>query len=364
MHMNEVSFITVNNIIKPQTGGDYTYHVMRDELLKNRYKIFELSTPSLIDHFVKLRTPNLQAIYALSEIIGRFICCCSSIKKLARGRNLIITSSSPVFPVFGHLTYHQPKAGLFTQFRNENISVVKRIGYKITENEKLSPLWFFVKKCNMLHLSNSQFTRELVKKIYQVDSYVLYPPVPVNKYIHLDFSVKRKPYVLIARPNAMTGISLLPKITKYLSKDITLIIIGMIDKTGMYTLRRLKKEGVKYNYLGYVNERIKLEVLRKCSAYINLSINEPFGITIVEAMAAGCIPIAHNSGGIPEYLPYELMYSTSNEAGEKIKRYIQSGYKIRKNLRNISLEFREDVFRRKFMSLINHLENQFYGRRH
>ena len=32
-------------------------------------------------------------------------------------------------------------------------------------------------------------------------------------------------------------------------------------------------------------------------AYVHCAENEHFGITIVEAMAAGCVPIVHDSGG-------------------------------------------------------------------
>ena len=39
------------------------------------------------------------------------------------------------------------------------------------------------------------------------------------------------------------------------------------------------------------------DVLGRAMAYVHCAENEHFGITIVEAMAAGCVPIVHDSGG-------------------------------------------------------------------
>jgi len=268
----------------------------------------------------------------------------------------MITSSCPTFPVFGHLTYHQPKAGIFSSLRRESDSVRRKIGYRIEENETLSPMWFFVKKLIRLHLSNSKFTRQVVKKIYSIDSNVLYPPVAVKKYLHIHLHDKRKPYILITRPQATTGISSLPEIAKYLSKNMKFIVIGNIDHVGIRALHLLKNAGTKFEYLGYVKEELKTELFRKCSAYINLATNETFGITVVEALAAGCVPIAHDSGAVPEYLPQEFRYSNFDEAAEKVAIYINSKNELRKKLRSIALKFEEASFRKNFMFFVRNLE--------
>lgn len=41
----------------------------------------------------------------------------------------------------------------------------------------------------------------------------------------------------------------------------------------------------------------KLEVMRKTQVYLHTTLNEDFGIAIVEAMVAGLVPVAHKSGG-------------------------------------------------------------------
>ena len=356
MH-KEVDFLIINNTTRPRTGGDYVYTVMRNELTRQGYKVFEIAVPLLID-YLKCDYPSwIEHTSMISaEIVAYFLCYLSSFQKFMRGSRLMITSSCPTFPVFGHLTYHQPKAGIFTDFRKESDSIKRKIGYRIEENETLSPLWLLVKSLLRLHLSNSNFTKELVKKIYGINSKVLYPPVPIHNHLRLDLHGKRKPYILVSRPEATTGIALLPEIAKYLPNNVKLIIIGNIDRVGLRALRILKDSGTRFEYLGYVKEELKTELFRKCSVYLNLAVNETFGITVVEALAAGCVPISHDSGAIPEYLPQELRYSNFDEAAEKVAMYINFNNELRKELRKIALKFEEARFREKFMIFLRQLD--------
>jgi len=54
-------------------------------------------------------------------------------------------------------------------------------------------------------------------------------------------------------------------------------------------------------------------VLRKAKVYFHLRHFEPFGITIVEGVEAGCISVAHDSGGPKEIVPDEWRYSNIEE---------------------------------------------------
>jgi len=354
---SEASFVVLNNTRRPRTGGDYVYSVMKRALTTHGYRVVEVSVPALITRMKACDTATSGArVYSLcAETIADFLCYLSSLRRFMLGSNLLITSSCPTFPVFGHLTYHQPKAP-FARFGKRSDSLKRRIAYEVQENEKLSPLWLINKRLMKLHLSNSDFTKKFVKKNYGVESKILYPPVPVRKYSQINIREKRKPRVLVSRPEAATGISQLPKIAERLPRNTKLVIIGDLDRTGMETLRALKDIGAEFEYLGYVSGERKAEVLRRCAVYINLAVNESFGITIVEALAAGCVPIAHNSGGVPEYLPSYLQYSTPHEAAEKAALYLDNTPSLKKELRNIALQFDETIFRESFMLLVRNLE--------
>lgn len=356
----KVDFIVLNDTRKPTTGGDYVYAVMKDELVKQGYSISEMSVPCLVKHM----TPQVPKSYAgrvlslSAEALAYLGCYVYSLREFSRRSRLIITSSCPTFPVFGHLTYHQPKAGVCTDFIRQGGNTLKRkIGYRIQENESLSPLWQMEKRLITLHLSNSIFTQKLVKEIYGLDSSLLYPPVPVAKYLARDLHSKRKPYVYVTRPQAITGISTLPEIVKLLPRNIKIIMTGRLDEAGKRVLRILKSLGKDFEYLGFVEEQVKIEILGRSSVFINLAANETFGITVVEALAAGCIPLAHNSGAIPEFLPSVLLFSSVKECAEKIVMQIDRDGTFREQLRSISLKFDEPIFRRNFMLFVRQTES-------
>src|SRR2546430_11402919 len=59
-----------------------------------------------------------------------------------------------------------------------------------------------------------------------------------------------------------------------------------------------------------------VKLLASAKIYLHTRVDEGFGISIVEAMAAGCLPIVHESGG-PPFLVGRLgkTYTTPPEAG-------------------------------------------------
>lgn len=60
--------------------------------------------------------------------------------------------------------------------------------------------------------------------------------------------------------------------------------------------------------------------LRRARYFLHTNINEPFGITAVEAILAGCLPIVHDSGGQREVVPIpELRFRNLAELPEKLK---------------------------------------------
>lgn len=145
------------------------------------------------------------------------------------------------------------------------------------------------------------------------------------------------------------------------------MIIGRIDRTGQQILQYLKKLEVNFVYLGFVDEKTKKELLARCGCFLHLGINEPFGISVVEAMASGCIPVAYRSGAIPEYLPKKLTYNAPEEALQKMLQIVDNPNRaelknLRRELRERALQFDENVFRRKFMAIFNSVARSKLGR--
>ncbi|MDW8034476.1 MAG: glycosyltransferase family 4 protein [Nitrososphaerota archaeon] len=355
----KVIMIHVNDIIRPKTGGQYVYQVIYNELKMRGYEIINLSTPLLVN--AMCRYLDDASVYlknlamGLAEVPARSLCFISSMLRLKDYRHILITSASPSFPVFGDITYHQPPVGI--GFWPELIRPSAR-SLMLKYLDMISrPVWNFSKR-TMVHLSNSAFTADLVKKKYGVSSVVLYPPVPVRSLLDINLDCRRKRWVLLTRLVYEGGALLLPAIARRLSKDVKLIIIGRIDRIGLQVLQQLKKLKANFNYLGFVDEKMKRELLAKCACFLHLGINEPFGISVVEAMASGCLPIAHRSGAIPEYLPDKFMYVYPEEAFQKISQIVENPHlpelrEARRELREKALCFNEDIFRGKFMKVFN-----------
>jgi|GEM_PF-1228978 len=355
-----VTMISVNNTVQPKTGGHYVYKVMKDELLKRKYSLREISVPIMLKAITGSENPKgLRETYRLQLHIR---CVFRSFFERYLKSSVVITSSHPAFPVFGHLVYHQPKAGTGIKTLKGHIPPYWRIGWTIVENEWMSPIWLVAKKSHILHLCNSYFTKQLVKKLYGIESKVIYPPVQVKPFLKADLKKKRKYGVIIAKPEVPSGITLLPQMLQNVPKNIEIIVIGKADQTGLKVIQTLTKKGFDIKYLGYVSEEDKIRLLQSISHYLHLGLNETFGIIVVEAMAAGCIPIAPKSGAIPEYLPESLLYSNSAEAAEKILAMTgMDDLDLKLNLRNIATNFSEERFRAKFADYFETLVNTLNG---
>ena len=221
----------------------------------------------------------------------------------------------------------------------------------IHENEFLSPLWLIAKNTHKIHISNSQFTQKTLKDLYNIDSKVIYPPVEVEKYLEVDLKNQRPYTILVSRPRGITGIGLLRDIIKELPLETKVTIFGDADESGKITIQKIQEQGYKIEYLGWVNEQQKLELFATHAFYLHLSQNEPFGITLIEAMASGCVPIAPKSGGIPEYLPEQYLYATPGDAVKKILEN-QSTLDNRRMLREIVSRFNREKFSDEIIKLI------------
>jgi glycosyltransferase involved in cell wall biosynthesis len=108
--------------------------------------------------------------------------------------------------------------------------------------------------------------------------------------------------------------------------------------------------------LGRVSEEAKLKLFGSASHYLHLGLNETFGMTIVEAMAKGCVPVVPKSGAIPEFVPSILFYSDIEEAAQKIKSNVGDSCNFKKEIRKIAEGFREENFREKFTFYLNILK--------
>ena len=90
--------------------------------------------------------------------------------------------------------------------------------------------------------------------------------------------------------------------------------------------------------------------------YVHLATEEHFGIALTEAMSAGCVVLAHDSGGPKEYLPRELLWTDVEDLKGKL-RVLLTDRKAwtfwHRRCKEISQDFTFDSFSGKLMKVLD-----------
>lgn len=167
-------------------------------------------------------------------------------------------------------------------------------------------------------ICNSYFTKSFIDKEYGVESIVIYPPVDVGQ-----IKPKRKENIIlyVGRFSQLTqnkGQDVLLKAFKKFHKSYEgwrLILAGGVEVGAKEFVKKLEKssqnlpvEIIKGASFKEIKKLFgKAKIFWSASGYGVNEKKEPkrvehFGITVVEAMAAGCVPIVYSAGGHKEII--------------------------------------------------------------
>lgn len=148
-------------------------------------------------------------------------------------------------------------------------------------------------------LANSEFCAKMVERVYQRQSTVVYPGITPSEVPQTPWSDREKTILAIGR---FTKFKYFDMIIQAFAQanlpDYSLLLIGDgEEKQALLTL---------IEHLG-MNDRITIksglpdeelsQIYHTSRILIMASREEPFGMVVTEAMAAGMIAIAHRSGG-------------------------------------------------------------------
>ena len=193
-------------------------------------------------------------------------------------------------------------------------------------------------------LINSDFTRQQISHRFNKESIVVYPPVDINKFFKLYDQPKIKKIITIARFSHEKNLEFVIDVAK--KTGLKHEIVGNAKQryqTQLYDELQKKSEGE--NIVLYCNlPSTKIEhLLSSAKVYLQPS-EETFGIAVVEAISAGCIPIVPNHTAHPETVPFEeLRYDTKEQAIEKLQNAISGKYdhlmpELKKHVEKFSIE--------------------------
>ena len=140
-------------------------------------------------------------------------------------------------------------------------------------------------------IANSKNTQSRIKKYYKADSEVIYPPIDL---LEIDDSPKSEDfYLIISRLEPYKNIGL--AVDTFSENKKKLVIIG----EGSDFSKLKSKSSSNISFLGWQNDKEAHDYLSKCKAFIFPG-EDDFGMTPVEAMAAGKPVIALGRGGVLE----------------------------------------------------------------
>lgn len=198
----------------------------------------------------------------------------------------------------------------FTDFISKHvISFWKRPIYKIWLSYNRWLTRKYAKKVDNW-VCNSENTKSRIKKYYQQEAVVIYPPVdlgstPDYKATDEQFKKNGAENYWLSVNRLVTHKRIEKQIEAFASMpDKKLIIVGSYEK-GVYQFEKYKKflesikpENVEIKHWLSSNELKQLYT--NCSGLITTAKNEDFGMTVVEAMAQGKPVVAPDEGGYKE----------------------------------------------------------------
>jgi alpha-1,2-mannosyltransferase len=180
---------------------------------------------------------------------------------------------------------------------------------------------------NKLIFANSKFTANAVKAEFGLDPYVLYPPVSNDIFNQKEANFdeyRDNNVVTIARITTEKNLEIIPHIAKLTGKDVSFTIVGLLDsKEALNSLVRLIKDlklSERIRIITNAKRNQLVSILLNSKVFLHTKVNEHFGISVIEAMSSGCIPIVHDSGGPREFVPKIFRYNSIEEAAEKVEK--------------------------------------------
>jgi len=200
---------------------------------------------------------------------------------------------------------------------------------------------------------NSQNIGRRVQKFYRRQDYlVLYPPVDIEKFKPGAIKPESKTYYLTGgRLIASKNFDLIIK--AFNKNGLPLKVFGTgLDEPN---LKRLAARNIQF--MGKVSEQDLIDLYQNAHAFIVAARDEDFGITPIEAAAAGCPTIAYRSGGYLESVIEsktglffdELTPESLNQAIKKFK----SKRFTKHTLASHARKFGKASFQKQFQSVIN-----------
>lgn len=201
-------------------------------------------------------------------------------------------------------------------------------------------------------IANSHFIAKQIQEIYGRNSGVIHPFADVSRFLGLN-RVAGRHYLMVSALVPYKRIDL--AIQSFNRLRLPLLIVGQGPE-----LHRLKKiAGPTVEFLGAISNKAIADLYSKCRAFVFPGI-EDFGITPLEAMAAGAPVVAFGQGGVTETVTPETGVFFNEQTVESLVAAIERVERSPKSFDPISCrlraqQFSKERFQREFQNEVNSL---------
>ncbi len=226
---------------------------------------------------------------------------------------------------------------------------------------------------NSTVLTNSDFSRKAILKSFGVDSAVLPPPVDVETFRNacLISDVRDDSILVISRIHPTKKIENVIHLAKLLHENEL--------STGMNVVGNMLPDGIGYlNYLNDLVEQYELEdfvrfeinlrfdrlldLMHRSKVYVHPLPGEPFGISTVEAMSAGIVPVVPDIGGHTEFVPAKYQFHTYGQGVEAVAAALAAPTSERIKLSHSTQRYSVANYIKKFQQILTDITD--IGKKH
>jgi glycosyltransferase involved in cell wall biosynthesis len=283
-----------------------------------------------------------------------------------------------------HIVARTAEISTSSPFPNHNCSSNANIGVTADEhqlnnnsnfNRETHVKWL---KCayenlmkNSTLITNSEYSRKAIFDTYGIDdAIVLSPPVDVETFrnevlLSKSSSKEREDIILVTcRIDPRKKIDNAVRLARLLKDNNIgngMKIIGSLEPYYYNYYLQLRKMIVDLDLSDYINLEVNvsldklLSLMHKCSVYFHPKPAEHFGISIVEAMSAGLVPVVPNIGGQSEFVHSKYQFHTLEDAAHIISSAFDVSSSERHAISYSAARFSTSHYIKRFERLVNEL---------
>ena len=231
-------------------------------------------------------------------------------------------------------------------------SFIKKIIFAIGLNLFSAYDRYYVKKNVKNFAAISHIVRSRICRIYQRPATVIYPPVHTETYT---YKQSQGYWLHVGRIDKWKRVNLQIEAFRQMSnKELKLVgkVFPKYDKMSINAPSNV-------SFYNNIPEKDLIEMYSNCEGYIATSMDEDFGISLIEAMASGKPVVATKEGGHLETIidghTGILVSPVVNEIIEAVKKVSYDPYKYKTESENQAQKFSYETFKTNINVLIKHL---------